>query len=291
MRWIAIALLIALLFVTAVLVRGGARPGAVAKAPPAQAPPTNANATGDRLKAPREAPPKAAPDGILGDADGPPPAEGATAEADAPARRKAPPAPPSPVVLFEHATHDASFPGRWWEVWSGTTNAGEAFANDQASAVDVPRGYQATLFADADEGGARIVLGEGRHNLAPYALNDSVSSVRVTRLGEDPGSPVGPRDRAVLWEHAAVELAERGEEWVLELVPPAATRLFVAPDDFGRRVVSAAWVPTGQELTLFHEPDGRGHALVLGPGYHELELVGFDDRALSARLRRSEEER
>ncbi len=195
--------------------------------------------------------------------------------------------PPGRVELFEHATHDPAFPGAHWEVDAGLTNAGWAFPSDEASAVEVPHGLQATLFEHEDGEGHRVMLGPGVHNLAPYGLNDSVSSIRVTRFGQDVDSPVGPEHAVELYEHRTSDLAQRGETWTLALPEGRDERLFTsAASDFRAFAVSCAWVPPGYELTLFQQPDGRGLAMVLGPGYHELDLVGFNDRAASARVRR-----
>ena len=78
-----------------------------------------------------------------------------------------------------------------------------------------------------------------------------------------------------------------GKVWKLPL-DEENQRLFTAAEDhFMAHVASAAWVPLGVKLTLFEQPDGRGPAMVMGPGFHELAVVGFNDRASSARVRRA----
>ncbi|MEM7305404.1 MAG: hypothetical protein AAF682_01980 [Planctomycetota bacterium] len=207
-----------------------------------------------------------------------------SAPAPAPARRKAP---PGPVVLFQHATHDPQFhQGERWELGPGLTDAGLAFPGDDASAVEVPAGLQVTLFEHEAAQGRRLTLGPGRHNLAPYGFNDLATSALVAPFGVDPAA-AGPAEVVELYEHAGVLPADRGEVWPLHPVPGRNERLFVPADGaFRPGAASMAWVPQGFELTLFAQPDGRGHALVLGPGLYELEGMDFNDRAASACVRR-----
>lgn len=192
-----------------------------------------------------------------------------------------------PVVLYEHATHDADFPGRSWNLVPGLTNAGPTFADDEASSLKVPDGLLVTLFEDFGGAGARVALGSGTHNLAPYSFNDRVSSVRVSRSGQDVEIPKGLRDTVLLYEHLPRKGGPAGKVWKLPL-DEENQRLFTAQEDhFMAHAASAAWVPLGVVLTLFEQPDGRGRAMVMGPGFHELALLGFNDRASSARVRRA----
>ncbi len=195
--------------------------------------------------------------------------------------------PTPPVVLFEHATHDGKFPGRSWDLLPGLTNAGARFADDEASAVKIPGGLLVTLFEDKGGKGARVALGAGTHNLAPYKFSDRVSSVRVSRVGQDVVVPKGPQDTVLLYEHLQRKGGPQGKVWKLPLDDEDA-QLFSSEDDhFAAHQASAAWVPLGLELTLFAQPDGRGAAMVMGPGFYELAVVGFNDRACSASVRRA----
>ena len=194
---------------------------------------------------------------------------------------------PGPVLLFRHGTNDPEFQsGGHFEVRLGLTNAGWAFDNDEISAVEVPTGFQVSLFEDENGGGHRVVLGPGRHNLLPYGFNDRASSVRVARQGEEI-TATGPEDAVELFEHRSTGMDERGEVWRLTLPASRDEYLFTpAQDHFDDNQASMVWVPAGYECTLFDTPDGRGLALVLGPGFHELDFVSFNDKTSSARVRR-----
>src|SRR5688572_1327672 len=180
--------------------------------------------------------------------------------------------PPAPVRLFQHALHsDQLAQGSVWTLDLGANEADRAFDDDQASAIEIPEGLQATLFEDAGMNGHRLSLASGRHNLASYGFNDRVSSVWVARAGQDP-SLDGPADAVELFEHRAADRAGRGKVWRLSLPERREERLFsTSMKDFEARAVSTVWVPARHELTLFAEPDGRGPAVVLGPGLHELD--------------------
>lgn len=253
--------------------------GAVAK-PDRPARPTAAPREETELKSPPAAGgvPGTQPTGTAGDPEargsGPSPAAGTGRTA----------VPPRPVVLFEHASHAASFPGRRWELGPGLTNAGAAFDDDAASCVEVPDGLRAILHADPDGGGPCVLLTAGTHNLAPYGFNDVVSSVRVAAADERIDVPTGSEAEARLF----ADWPDSGRAWPLRVPAGRAEKLFVATTDFDAGTASAAWVPAGHELTLFEQPDGRGQALVLGPGFHLLVQMGWNDRASSARLRRPE---
>jgi hypothetical protein len=196
--------------------------------------------------------------------------------------------PPASVRLFQHALHSQQLEqGLVWPLDLGANESGRAFDDDQASAIEIPDGLQATLFEDSGMNGHCLSLGSGRHNLASYGFNDRISSVRVARAGQDPGVD-GPVDAVELFEHRAAERGERGKVWRLSLPERMDERLFSASlKDFEARAVSTVWVPPRHELTLFLEPDGRGLAVVLGPGLHELDYLAFNDRTSSARLRRT----
>ena len=195
------------------------------------------------------------------------------------------------ATLFQHATHDGNFPlGESWTLTPGLTNAGIAFTDEEASAVDVPDGMVAILYDGPDGEGQRVTIGAGRHNLAPYGFNDRASSVRIAPEGSTVETPVGPNDLVRLYQHVPRAGDDPGELWVLRLEESRTTFLFTAGDGhFEDEEPSAVWIPAGHELILFDEPDGRGEAVVLGPGFHELELVGFNDRASSVRVLRLEE--
>jgi len=192
-----------------------------------------------------------------------------------------------PVVLYEHATHDANFPGRSWNLVPGLTNAGPTFADDEACSLKIPDGLLVTVFEDFGGTGARVALGAGTHNLAPYGFNDRVSSVRVSHSGQDVEVPKGPHDTVLLYEHLPRKGGPEGKVWKLPLDEEDPTLFTAGEDHFAANAASAAWVPSGVELTLFEQPDGRGRAMVMGPGFHELGVVGFNDRASSARVRRA----
>ena len=191
------------------------------------------------------------------------------------------------VTLFERGLYVENFAlGERWEVGLGLTNTGSAFGNDRVRAVQIPTGLQATLFDDADGQGFKLTLGPGTHDLAALAFSARTSSILVARYGQaaDEG---GPEDAVVLYEHRAADLGGRGLAWRLELPRGEDQHTFRASRGaFLDDQASTAWIPQGFELVLFAELDARGIALVLGPGLHELELLGFNDRASSAMVRR-----
>jgi len=199
---------------------------------------------------------------------------------------------PATATLFQHATHDAVFPGLSWIVGVGLTDAGRAFQDDEASAVDVPEGYALVLYTDPGGGGQRTTIAAGLHNLAPYGFNDCVSSARLVRAdGTSVGVHVGSSQHVLLYEHALDSGPEPGLVWTLRLPADRGSRLFTAvARDIEDNSASALLVPPHHEVTLFDEPDGRGRALVLGPGSYDLEVMGFNDRASSVRVRRMEDD-
>lgn len=195
--------------------------------------------------------------------------------------------PPGDVILHEHPTYDERFPGRRWRVGPGLTDAGTAFDNDAVSSVEVPTGLRLTLYEHEGGNGHRVLLGAGLHDLASYGFDDRASSVRVTRAGDPADTDAGPADAAELYEHRASTGTGPGRTWRLALSAARSERLFTArAQDFADDTVSAVWVPDGYELTLFDQPDGRGPAVVLGPGFHEMDYLDFNDRTSSVRLRR-----
>ncbi|MCP3919005.1 MAG: hypothetical protein GY711_25960 [bacterium] len=208
------------------------------------------------------------------------PAAGQPAEARRPVTR-------GPVAVFQHAPHDHRFEeaGRWL-LYVGLTDAGAAFADNEISHVDIPPGLQVTLFDDPGGRGARVVLGPGQHGMSPLGFNDRASSVLVAPEGSIPPGHEGPRDRILLYEHGHPS-DEPGLRWALRLKKDQTTRLFRASEgDFSDNAASAAWVPPGFELTLFDASGGRGWALVVGPGLHDLAGMRWNDRTSSARVRR-----
>ncbi|MEM8713678.1 MAG: hypothetical protein AAGG01_22280 [Planctomycetota bacterium] len=190
--------------------------------------------------------------------------------------------------LFEHASWHPEAPGRIWDLGRGLTTAGLAFDNDAASEAFVPDGATMTLFVDGDGQGRRVVLPPGRHDLRSIDFDETVSSAFVSNADYfDPATPRGPEDAVELHQHLPRE-GELGEAWRLRLRKGQATRLFRAADGhFLNNEASAAWVPSGYEVTLFENGQGLGTALVLGPGFHELLPYQFNDRASSARVRRT----
>ena len=56
--------------------------------------------------------------------------------------------------------------------------------------------------------------------------------------------------------------------------------------DFDDDQACTAWIPLGHELVLVDSLEPYGIAVVLGPGLHELEHFGFNDRASAVRARR-----
>lgn len=190
--------------------------------------------------------------------------------------------------LFEHASWHPEAPGQIWDLGSGLTTAGLGFDNDAASEAFVPDGATLTLFVDDDGKGRRVVLPPGRHDLRSIGFDETVSSALVSNADYfDPATPRGPQDAVELHQHLPRE-GELGEAWSLRLRIEQTTRLFRALDGhFLDNEASAAWVPSGYEVTLFENGQGLGAALVLGPGFHELLPYEFNDRASSARVRRT----
>lgn len=191
------------------------------------------------------------------------------------------------ITLFDLGLHEEGFAhSERWEIGLGLTEQGTAFPNDRISAVAIPGGLQATLFADAHAEGFKLTLGPGTHDLSPYAFSNRTSSIEVSRYGQsvDVG---GPEGCVVLYEHRGADLQRRGLAWRLDLPRGHDEWTFRASRvEFLDNQASTAWVAQGFELVLFDDPDASGVALVLGPGLHELELLGFNDRASSARVRR-----
>ena len=195
------------------------------------------------------------------------------------------------ATLYQHATHDAHFPGASWVLKPGSCNAGRPFTDDELSAVEVPAGYALHLFRDTDEKGTCMVLREGLHDLAPYGFNDFVSSVRLGRA--DQMLPMGDsgtyRDVWLHQERLTMDL-NPGDAWRLKLESGRASQLFTPVDQgFRADAASTVHVPLGQEVTLFDAPNGVGGALVLGPGIHDLAHHSFSHRVSSVRVRRLEE--
>ena len=195
------------------------------------------------------------------------------------------------ATLYQHATHDGGFPGLRWIVNVGATESGRAFGNDEVSAVEVPSGYALFLYQEPGMKGRWTTVGAGLHNLAPYGFNDCVSSVQLVRLDRvlQSGFP-GAYGHVWLHEHGLDHDLDPGFAWTLELGKGQSSQLFTARNhDMADNAASAVHVPPRMEVTLFDEPDGRGVALVLGPGMYDLGAVGFNDRASSARVRRMDE--
>jgi hypothetical protein len=189
------------------------------------------------------------------------------------------------VTLFDLGLHEDFARGAQWRVGLGHTDEGAAFPNDRVSAVEIPPGLQATLFDDVHGRGFKLTLGPGTHDLRPYAFDERVSSIEVSRYGQ--AVHVGPENCVVLYEHRGVDLGARGFAWRLELPRNRTEWTFLASrKEFQDDEASTAWVAQGFELVLFDDPGASGVALVLGPGLHELELLGFNDKASSARVRR-----
>ncbi|MDA1266708.1 MAG: hypothetical protein O2816_16630 [Planctomycetota bacterium] len=210
-----------------------------------------------------------------------------TREEEPDTARTAVPEPPKSVLLFEHADHDHNFPGRRWFLDRGRYVAPDDFEGDQASTVRIPQGLRLVLYDADDFTGARVVLGPGQHNLAPYGFNDRASSALVLGANESLAGEVPPSTETdvVLYE-SRPGVDEPARSWHLPLEGDSS--FYSSPGFFDPWVVSAVWVPTGIELTLFVEPEGRGPALVLGPGMHELATMKFDNKTCSVRLRREE---
>jgi hypothetical protein len=192
------------------------------------------------------------------------------------------------VTLFDLRLQNPDFAsGERWQLGLGVFDASRDFANDRISAVEIPSGLQLTLFEHAQERGFKLTLGPGRHDLAPYGFDDRTSSLRVSHYGQS-ADVSGPHDCVVLYEHRAVDLLGRGLAWRLELPRGRDEWTFrVAHGVFPDNQASTAWVAQGFELVLFDDVEASGVALVLGPGLHELELLGFNDRASAARVRRT----
>lgn len=191
------------------------------------------------------------------------------------------------VTLHDLGLHADDFSrGERWQVGLGLTNEGSAFPNDRISAIEIPGGLQATLFDDFGGLGYKLTLGPGTHDLAPLAFSNRASSILVSRYGQLADAS-GPQDAVVLYEHRGADLLGRGLAWRLELPRGRDEWTFRASrTTFLDNQASTAWVPLGFELVLFDELEASGVALVLGPGLHEIELLGFNDRASSARVRR-----
>ncbi len=229
-------------------------------------------------------------DGVDGplseDGSGAPAAGDSTPPAGEQARR---PVVRRPVALFEHGAGDErSVDGQRWLVYAGLTDAGLAFADNQASRVEVPEGWQATLFDEHGGRGVRILLAPGNHDLNALGFNDRVSSVLVAPEGTVDRSRAGPSDKVQLHEHG-LGSDVRGLRWSLPLAPGQTTRLFRAQaGDLADDAASAAWVPAGFELTLLDGAGGLGAAMVLGPGLHDLDGLRWNDRTSAARVRRLE---
>jgi len=192
-----------------------------------------------------------------------------------------------PLTLFDRGLHAEDFAqSESWQVGLGLTDEGTAFPNDRVSAVEIPAGLQATLFDEFHGQGFKLTLGPGRHDLKPFAFDDRMSSIEVSRYGQSV-DVAGPEGCVVLYEHRGADLRGRGLAWKLELPRGREEWTFRASrKEFDDDQASTAWVAQGFELVLFDDPEGNGVALVLGPGLHELELLGFNDRASSARVRR-----
>lgn len=197
---------------------------------------------------------------------------------------------PATATLYQHATHDALFPGLSWIVGVGLTDAGRAFRDDEASAVDVPEDHVLVLYTDPGGGGQRTTIAAGLHNLAPYGFNDRVSSAHLVHADQAAvGVHAGSSQHVLLYEHTLDSGPEPGLVWTLRLPADRGSRLFAAvARDIEDNAASALLVPPRHEVTLFDEPDGRGRALVLGPGSYDLEVMGFNDRTSSVRVRRME---
>jgi len=191
------------------------------------------------------------------------------------------------VTLHDLGLHAKDFAlGERWQVGLGLTNEGSAFPNDRISALEIPGGLQATLYDDFGGVGYKLTLGPGTHDLASLAFSDRASSILVSRYGQMEDAS-GPQDAVVLYEHRGADQLGRGLAWRLELPRGRDEWNFRASrDSFADDQASTAWVPLGFELVLFDGLEASGVALVLGPGLHEIELLGFNDRASSARVRR-----
>jgi len=201
------------------------------------------------------------------------------------------PARPLTVALHEHGLRDPAFPGLSWILAQGRYEAGAAFADDALSSVEVPDGAVLILYDDLAGQGARVTLGPGRHDLDVYGFNDRASALWVAGAGASlPDAPALGAASVTLYEHRERETDLPGRLWTLELPEGRESKLFTAREgDFEDDAASAVWVPARHELVLCDRPDGRGPALVLGPGFHELELLDFNDRASAARVTRLEE--
>ncbi len=158
--------------------------------------------------------------------------------------------------------------------------------------MEVPAGYVLRLYRDPGQGGESTIIGQGLHNLAPYGWNDCVSSVSLVAL-DRPLITGFPGAYEHVWLHGdglGPDLDPAGA-WTMELDRGRASQLFTAVQrDFEDNRASALFVPPRFEVSLFDEPDGRGAALVLGPGMYDLGRLRFNDRVSSVRVRRMEDD-
>jgi len=104
----------------------------------------------------------------------------------------------SGVYLTQHSHTDPNFPG--WEetlgegTWQGDYTSEGVFPNDDASYIEVPEGWKATVMQNSYKEGNQgpddkeeVFTGPFGGKLSDYGMNDMVSEIKVERL-ETPDS-------------------------------------------------------------------------------------------------------
>jgi LPXTG-motif cell wall-anchored protein len=135
----------------------------------------------------------------------------------------------SGVYLAQHSHTDDRFPG--WEetlgegTWQGDYTSEGVFPNDDASYIEVPEGWRATVMQNSYKEGNQgpddkeeVFTGPFGGKLSDYGMNDMVSEIKVEKLETPDSDEDGEEGSGGLTEEELRMLQQqqpKGPNWLL----------------------------------------------------------------------------